>query len=295
MQLDAGDVAVVTGAAGGIGLALATRFVDAGLRVVMSDVDASMLSTAADHLRGLGGEVLDVPCDVSDEEQVGALAAAAVAQFGSVKVLCNNAGVSSLADPWFGPLNTWKWLMGVNMYGVVHGVRAFLPYLITGGHIVNTASMAGLTPGLDPRYDASKHAVVAITEDLYLQMKLLGLPIGVSCLCPGWVRTGIFEAERNWPKDLGEPPAASPIAAVMGPALTTAVAEGMTPLAVADQVLAAISSDSFWVLTHPDWMEIAEQRWAGIVAGDNPSLPDSLPGLPPYEEIIASVRASLGM
>ena len=172
MELTSGKVAVVTGAASGIGLALAERFARAGINVVMADVEQPALQAASEKIAGLGGRALAVPTDVSDEAAVNTLAAAAVDRFGAVHVVCNNAGVASLADPWFGPLSAWKWVLGVNLWGVIHGIRAFLPVMAAQaeGHIVNTASVAGLVPGIGPSYDATKHAVVAISEDLYQAM-----------------------------------------------------------------------------------------------------------------------------
>jgi NAD(P)-dependent dehydrogenase (short-subunit alcohol dehydrogenase family) len=166
MELTAGKVAVVTGAASGIGLALAERFARDGLDVVLADVEQPALRAASEKIAGLGAKPLTVPTDVSDEAAVHALAAAAVDRFGAVHVVCNNAGVSSLADPWFGPLSAWKWVLGANLWGVIHGIRAFLPVLAaqSEGHIVNTASIAGLIPGTGPIYDATKHGVVAISE-----------------------------------------------------------------------------------------------------------------------------------
>src|SRR5258707_3726385 len=189
MELTPGRVAVVTGAASGTGLALAERFARSGLNVVLADVDEGGLKTAADTITGMGVDAITVPTDVSDEAAVQALASAALSRFGAVHVVCNNAGVASLADSWFGPVSSWQWVLGVNLWGVVHGVRAFLPILAGQGegHIVNTASIAGLLPGFGPSYDASKHAVVALTEDLYLNLQQVGIPIGVSVLCPGWV------------------------------------------------------------------------------------------------------------
>jgi NAD(P)-dependent dehydrogenase (short-subunit alcohol dehydrogenase family) len=210
-------------------------------------------------------------------------------------VICNNAGVTTRADPWFGPLSAWQWVVGVNMWGVVHGVRAFLPRLIEQGegHVVNVASMAGLIPGLSPAYDAGKHAVVAITEDLYWTLQALGLPIGVSVLCPGWVRTQIFEAERNWPAALGESPPAGFASSVVDPHLRRAVAEGMTPMAVADLVADAVTESKFWVFPHPEFVELAAQRWSTIAEGRNPERLGTMPGMPSAEQIAAEVAAML--
>src|SRR5262245_26719075 len=168
MELAAGKVAVVTGAGSGIGRALAERFARSGLNIVLADVQVDALEKAAADVAALGVETLAVPTDVSVEAEVQALAAAALERFGAVHLVCNNAGVAGKADPWFGPLSAWQWVLGVNFWGIVHGIRAFLPHLVEGGHIVNTASIAGLTPGFTPMYDASKHAVVAITEQLYI-------------------------------------------------------------------------------------------------------------------------------
>ncbi len=155
MELTAGKVAVVTGAASGIGLALAQRFALNGLDVVLADVEESALGAAAESVERLGVKSLAVRTDVSDEDSVRALAAAAVERFRSVHVVRNNAGVETTADPWFGPVTSWHWVMGVNLWGVIHGIRAFLPILAQqgGGHIVNTASMAGLVPGASPPYE----------------------------------------------------------------------------------------------------------------------------------------------
>jgi len=168
MELTGGKVAVVTGAASGIGFALAERFARAGLDIVLADVEQAALEAAEQKIAELGIKTLAVTTDVSDEASVQALAAAAVERFGAVHVVCNNAGVESVADPWFGPISSWKWVLGVNLWGVIHGIRAFLPQMLGqgGGHIVNTASIAGLYPGFAPSYDASKHAVVAISEGL---------------------------------------------------------------------------------------------------------------------------------
>jgi len=295
MELAPGKVAVVTGAASGIGLALATRWAASGLHVVLADVDEAALAGAAEQVGRAGVETLAVPTDVSDEAAVLALAAAARDRFGAVHVVCNNAGVSSRSDPWFGPSEPWRWVLGVNLWGVIHGVRAFLPALVEQGegHIVNTASIAGLVPGFGPSYDASKHAVVALTEDLYTTLRSAGLPIGVSVLCPGWVRTSIMDAERNWPSRLGALPPPPVTSEVLGRHARRAIDEGMPPAAVADLVADAVQAGRFWVFPHPDFVELAVRRWHGIAEGNDPELDVDIPGMPPRAEMMAELLAAL--
>jgi NAD(P)-dependent dehydrogenase (short-subunit alcohol dehydrogenase family) len=246
-------------------------------------------------IAGLGGKTLAVPTDVSDEAAVNTLAAAAVDRFGAVHVVCNNAGVASLADPWFGPLSAWKWVLGVNLWGVIHGIRAFLPVLAAQGegHIVNTASVAGLVPGIGPSYDAAKHAVVAISEDLYQAMNVAMLPVGVSVLCPGWVRTSIAQADRNWSQSLGEVPARAATAEVTEPHVQRAIDEGMAPAAVADLVADAITANRFWVFTDPHFTQMALDRWQRIAEGHNPQTDADMPGLPPAKQLIAEIQQLL--
>jgi len=295
MELTAGKVAVVTGAASGIGLALAERFARAGLDVVLADVEQPALQAASEKVVGLGVKTLAVPTDVSDEAAVSALAAAAIDRFGAVHVVCNNAGVASLADPWFGPLSAWEWVLGVNLWGVIHGIRAFLP-LLAGqgeGHIVNTASVAGLIPGIGPSYDAAKHAVVAISEDLYQAMNMAMLPVGVSVLCPGWVRTSVLQADRNWPEKLGEVPPWAAVAEVIAPHFQRAVDEGMAPAAVADLVADAITANRFWVFTDPHFTQLALDRWQRIAEGHNPQAAVDLPGMPSARQLAAEIQRML--
>jgi NAD(P)-dependent dehydrogenase (short-subunit alcohol dehydrogenase family) len=297
MELAQGKVAVVTGAASGIGLALAERFAAEGLSVVLADVEEVALTTAAAKVASAGVDVLARPTDVSQADDLTALADATLQRFGGVDVVCNNAGVAGKGDPWLGPLSTWEWVMGVNFWGVVHGVRAFLPHLIErgGGHIVNTASIAGLYPGFAPPYDASKHAVVAITEGLYTMLRMVNLPVGVSCLCPGWVRTAILDSDRNWPDRLGEPPPDSPTIAVTEPHIRRAIDEGTTPAAVADAVASAVAEERFWVFPHDDFVELVVERWHQIAERCNPEPPEAMPGMPPRSQIVAEVLAALGM
>jgi NAD(P)-dependent dehydrogenase (short-subunit alcohol dehydrogenase family) len=295
MELVNGRVAVVTGAASGIGLALAERFARSGLSLVLADIEKAALDDAARRIGATGVDVLAVPTDVSDEDSVQALASAAVQRFGAVHLVCNNAGVTSSTDPWFGPTSVWRWVLGVNLWGVIHGVRAFLPILAgqDAAHIVNTSSMAGLMPGFSPPYDASKHAVVALSEDLYHLMRQTGLPIGVSVLCPGWVRTQILDADRNWPERLGSAPERSMLSEFVQPHVRRAIDEGAQPAAVADLVAEAVEADRFWVIPHPEFLEIAVQRWHSIAEGSNPSMEVDMPGLPPAAELLAQVQALL--
>lgn len=295
MQLDDTKVAVVTGAASGIGLALANALGAAGCRVVLADVQEDALTAAAEQVGALGVDTLSLVTDVSKADDVAALAAATTEHFGGVHVVCNNAGVSGSGDPWFGGIETWEWVMGVNFWGVVHGVRAFLPHLVMGGggHIVNTASIAGLYPGFAPAYDASKHAVVAMTEGLYTTVQSAGLPVGVSCLCPGWVKTGIIDSDRNWPAELGALPESTAAAEVSRKYVRRAIDEGMQPSAVADLVLDAIRRDRFWVFPHPDFLEIAMERFHSIGEQANPERPEEFPGMPPRSQIMAEVLAAM--
>lgn len=296
MDVGPGKVAVVTGAASGIGLALADGLAARGCSVVLADVDDVALGTAAEAVATHGGEVLTQVTDVSKVDQVEALAAATIERFGAAHVVCNNAGVGGAGDPWVGPLETWEWVMGVNFWGVVHGVRAFLPHLVMagGGHIVNTASIAGVFPGMTaPPYDASKHAVVAITEDLFTSLRAGGIPVGVSCLCPGWVRTGIADSERNWPAELGELPERDAAGEIARSYLTRALDEGMQPAAVADLVLDAVTNDRFWVFPQREFLDLAIARWRDIEEGLDPTLAEHVPGLPPRSQIMAEVLAAM--
>ena len=297
MELGEGRVAVVTGAGSGIGLALADALAAAGCSVVLADVQDDALAAAEEQVGRHGGATLTVRTDVRAVAEVEALASAAVERFGGVHVVCNNAGVAALGEPWAGSIDAWHWVIDVNFWGVVHGVRAFLPHLIAsgGGHVVNTASIAGLLPGFSPAYSASKHAVVAVTEELHNAMRSAGIPIGVSCLCPGWVRTGILDADRNWPTQLGERPTADPAASIMQGHVRRAIDEGTPPAAVADLVVDAIRTDRFWVFPNPEFVELAVERFHRIADGLDPEPPEHTPGLPPRSQMLAEVAAAMGV
>lgn len=241
-------VAVVTGAASGIGLALTERFLTEGMAVVMADIEAEVLHEQSHRLQGDGAAVSAVVCDVSDSAQVAELRDAAVSAHGSVHVLVNNAGVASGGATWRTKPAVWDWVVGVDLLGVAYGVHAFTPLMVEQGegHIVNTASEAGLcaTPMLGA-YHAAKYGVVGLSEALV--MELAGTGVGVSCLCPELVRTKIFESTRNAPAYLGmRKPDAVSMDMLEAAMKTTA----LDPAIVAGNVTDAIVGGHFWVLTH---------------------------------------------
>ena len=274
-----GRVAVVTGAASGIGLGLATKAAALGMPVVMADIEKVALDEAAAEVSavsGLGGKVLPVPTDASDAASVEQLAAAAEGAFGPVWLVCNNAGVAGGGFTWDIPRSTWEWVLGVNMWGIINGIATFVPGMVERGegHVVNTASMAGLlaSPGMAP-YTASKHAVVGISETLHRDLQLVGSGVGVSVLCPGFVNTRIAEADRNWPSRFGPLPVAedNPMAELIRAALQARLAEGTPPSEVADTVFEAIAARRFWVLPHADeYAEHVRSRFDNAVEGRNP-------------------------
>ncbi|MGQ0825199.1 MAG: SDR family NAD(P)-dependent oxidoreductase [Actinomycetota bacterium] len=278
MQDFVGRVAVVTGGASGIGLGLARRFAAEGMKVVVGDVEKDALDAAVAELRAGGSEIEGVVTEVSDAAQVQALADAAVDRFGAIHVACNNAGVGGGGITWDMPLETWEWILGVNLWGVIHGVKSFVPILMQQdvGHLVNTASIAGLVaaPFMGP-YNASKHAVVAISETLHHELALSASQVKVSVLCPGWVKTRIAQSERNRPTHLQPPDgAADPLGGAS--MLQQFLEQGMAPDAVAAKVFAAIRDEQFWVLTHDDesdfWVNAVQRRLRSLTDRANPTL-----------------------
>lgn len=274
MELE-GKVAVVTGAASGIGRATAQAFAEAGMKVVLADIEEAPLVEAARALAAAGAEVVAVPTDVSDAGSVAALRDRALEAFGAVHVVHNNAGVGAGGPLWEVTEADWQWVLGVNLMGVVHGIRAFVPLFIAAGegHVVNTASVAGLvsSPMLGP-YNASKHAVVTISETLHADLQLAGATgVGVSVVCPGFVRTRIAEAARNRPAHLGPaggPPADGPAAAMVA----QMVAAGIDPAEVAAAVVGAVRENRFWVLTHPAMDPYIAARTERILAREAPAI-----------------------
>jgi NAD(P)-dependent dehydrogenase (short-subunit alcohol dehydrogenase family) len=245
-------VAVVTGAASGIGLALAERFAAEGMKVVMADIEASTLATASEGLRRQGAAVLAARIDVSRPEEVERLAEETYHEFGAAHVVCNNAGVAVIGAVHEHTLADWQWVINVNLWGVIHGVRAFLPRMLAGGdegHFVNTASMAGLTTSAFMSvYDVTKHGVVALSESMYKELTTTGAPIGVSVVCPGLIDTNIMRSSRNRPESLREEGKAGPMAQAFGQALSDRLAGGYPPSEVANQVVAGIQQGRFYIV-----------------------------------------------
>jgi len=268
----AGKTAFVTGGASGIGLALGRAFAEAGMKVMLADIEADALADAVKTLRDCGPDVRSVICDVADPASVERAAQASYEAFGHVHVVCNNAGVAGGGGIDAISVDTWRWVLDVNLMGVLHGIRTFLPHIRAhgeGGHIVNTASMAGMNSGLGfSPYSASKFAVVTMSEGLAMQVAPLG--IGVTVLCPGFVRTRIWESGRNRPERYG--PALTPDSASEAGRLVAHLAElgrsGLDPSDVAAQVLTAIRENELYVFTHSgaDWRAELEVRFAGILA-----------------------------
>jgi NAD(P)-dependent dehydrogenase (short-subunit alcohol dehydrogenase family) len=277
-----GRVAVITGGASGIGLGLAHRFAAEGMKLVIGDVETAALDDAVATLRGKGAEVLGVVTDVADPDQVQALADAAVSRFGGVHVCCNNAGVGTGGLSWEIPRATWEWVLGVNLWGVIHGIRTFVPLLVQQpeAHVVNTASIAGLVaaPFMGP-YNASKHAVVAISETLHHELAMHAPHVKVSVVCPGWVRTKIADSERNRPPHLRVDDTAATLEAAGAEMLRGFLEQGMSPDLVAGKVVTALREDRFWVLTHDDesdfWVGSVQRRLHSLERRANPEL--SLP------------------
>ncbi|GMU93927.1 MAG: short-chain type dehydrogenase/reductase [Candidatus Hydrogenedentota bacterium] len=276
-------VAVVTGAASGIGFALSSRFAREGMRIVMSDVEEAALHEAAGRVCDTGAQVVAVRADVSKAADVENLANQTYEAFGAVHVLCNNAGVAVSGLIRENSLRDWEWVIGVNLWGVIHGLRSFLPRMIeqdTDGHIVNTASIAGIItgPGMGV-YCASKHAVVGLSESLYHELTLMGSKVSVSVLCPAWVKTRISDSDRNRPEPLSDRRETShPLAGLLENWARTAVSNGISADHVADEVLGAIRDKRFYILTHSDMTELIRRRMEGIVDGINPQTAP-VPGL----------------
>lgn len=266
------NVAVITGAASGIGRGLAERFAAEGMKVVLADVEEAPLVELATALEAKGATVLAVKTDVSNAADVENLAAQTLETFGAVHILCNNAGVACSRPIWEHTVADWEWVLGVNLWGVIHGIRAFVPRMLTQGdacHIVNTASILGLVGGGGTGiYKVSKHGVVVLSEVLADELAQKGANIQVHVLCPGWVRTGILDSDRNRPDALQnrETQTSSRLQTVSGFGNARVEMEaGMSPTEVAEYVYNAIQNGTFYIHTHPEHKVAIRERMKRIL------------------------------
>jgi len=271
-----GKTAVITGGASGIGLALARRLTGESVNLVIVDVEAAALDAAARELRDAGAEVLAIRADVAKGAEMERVASETFARFGAVQLLFNNAGVGGGTGPtWKLTEADWEWTLDVNLRGVIHGIRLFVSRMVDSGeegHVVNTASMAGLTstPWLAP-YTATKHAVVALSEVLAKDLQLAGAKVGVSVLCPGFVKTNIHLSERNRPAERDARPAMSSDKN-LGGVFKALVESGKPVEEIVDHVMSAIREDRFYILTHPEMKPAIEYRFRDILEERPPGI-----------------------
>ena len=294
-----GRTAVITGAGSGFGLEVSRLAAAKGMKLVLADVQQDALDRAAAEMKALGAEVLASTVDVSKADQVEALGAATLARFGAPHFVFNNAGIGAGGLIWENTLKDWEWVLGVNVMGVVHGVRVFTPMMLEAakrdpayeGHIVNTASMAGLlnAPNMGV-YNVSKHAVVALSETLYQDLRLVTAQIGASVLCPFFVPTGITESDRNRPDTLRDVSTKPTRSQLIGKAMSEkAVSSGkVTAAQVAALVLAAVANDRFYIYSHPKSLASVQTRLEDIMQSRNPTDPFAA-----RPEISASLKAAL--
>lgn len=259
-------VAVITGAASGIGRGLAERFAAEGMTVVLADIEEEPLAKFEQDLRAEGTNVLAVKTDVSSPDDVENLAVQTYNAYGAVHILCNNAGVVCSRPIWEHTITDWEWVLGVNLWGVIHGIRTFVPRMLsqeTECHIINTASILGLVRGPgEGIYKVSKHGVVALSETLADELALKNSQIQVHVLCPGWVRTGILDSARNRPND---EPHLHNRNITDNRNVRAEMEAGMTPAQVADHVYNAIQTGTFYIHTHPEHKAWVQKRMEDIL------------------------------
>ncbi len=265
-------VAVITGAARGIGRGLAERFAAEGMAVVLADIEEEPLANLEADLCAKGATVLAVKTDVSNAEDVENLAVQTYDTFGAVHILCNNAGVVCSRPIWEHTVADWEWVLGVNLWGVIHGIRTFVPRMLaqdTECHIVNTASILGLVRGPgEGIYKVSKHGVVTLSETLADELAQKGSQIQVHVLCPGWVRTGILDSVRNRPDALQNPTEKTQLQQTIGASrnVRAEMEAGMSPVEVAEHVYKAIQTGTFYIFTHPEhktWIQVRMESILG--------------------------------
>lgn len=265
-------VAVITGAASGIGKGIAEAFIKAGLKVVLSDIEQDALNTTTNYFRDQGADVDSIIADVSKPEDLNKLAEHTLQKYGKVHVLCNNAGVYAGSSPsWKSTLDDWNWIIGVNLMGVVHGIQTFLPIMLEQGedaHIVNTSSIAGLILPGGALYRTTKTAIVALSESLHLELERSAQKPNVSVLCPAMVDTNLMYSARNRPSQYSKSGPPSSQAAVQN--AKQAFKDGLKPIEVGDHVVQAILDERFYILPNPEWTGHVRDRAELIINGENP-------------------------
>jgi len=277
-----GKVAVVTGAASGIGRAMAERFAAEGMKVVLADIEEEALAKAESEMNAEGATVIAVRTDVSRAADVEALAQKTIDAFGAVHVVCNNAGVCpAKGATWELTEADWRWVLGVNLWGVIHGVRAFVPIMLkqdSEGHIVNTASVGGLLSApFAATYCVAKHGVVTLSESLHRELAQVGSKVKVSVLCPAWVKTQLMDGDRNRPRELQNASDQATLqATMMNEVFRQLVASGTDPGKIGDIVVDAIRDEKFYILPHPEWKEQVRVRMEDILEGRIPSVEPGL-------------------
>lgn len=270
-------VAVITGAANGIGFGIAERCAQLGMRVVLAGINAENLSVAEEKLKSTGAALLCVRTDVSKREDVEALAQKTLDAFGAIHLLVNNAGVGAGTTVWESTWEDWEWVIDVNLWGVIYGVKVFTPIMLTQNeeaHIVNVASVTGLLSNYPcAPYQVTKHAVVGLTENLYYSLSKQNTKVKVSLVCPGWVKTGILKSERNRPPELQNQPGSLPnrrAAMESYRKMQEALEAGISIEELTDHVFKAIENEQFYVLTHPEYNDHIQKRMDHILGQKNP-------------------------
>ena len=270
MKVFRDKVAVVTGASSGIGFGLAERCAREGMKVVLAGINRDNLEKAKKELLPLGAEILCVQADVSKRDDMEALAHRTIETFGKVHLLVNNAGIGAGLSVWESSWSDWEWVIGVNLWGVIHGVKVFVPHMLAQdepGHIINTSSIAGLLPyHISAPYQVTKHAVVALTENLQYSFLAKKAKLRASVLCPGYVKTRLMQAERNRPADLqNEAVEMTPEIAATLQYLQASIDAGLSPQEVADVTFAAIRQEKLYINTHPDLNPRVQERMDTIM------------------------------
>lgn len=271
-------VAVITGGAAGLGKAMAERFANEGVKLVLADIEKPVLDKTVAEFKSKGVDCIGVVGDVSKEATIQNMLDEALKAYGKVNILCNNAGVASGGKTWERSTKDWEWVMGVNLWSVIHGIRLFVPQMLGQGdecHIVNTASMAGLTSNpFMATYNVTKHGVVTLSETLFQELKLMQTKIGVSVLCPAWVKTNIHESDRNRPADLIDPGAdetVDPMGQMLEAQVKQLIATGLEPAVIGEAVFNAVKDQTFYILTHDDTIPAVQRRMDEIINRKDPT------------------------